>query len=353
MMQPHRARLLLATLLVAAVACSSNDERPPAAGSDSGSGASSHAGKTAASGGHANAGEDAVAEGGAGDAQGGASEGGASPIGHLGGLGPANVSGGSNATPAECDQVTWSEPVALASVSTPGADETLLAMTHDELTLLFSRGEDLFVVDRASATAAFAAPVAVTLPVGYTHQYGLGLSPDGLRLVAVSDTTDALADVSRSARQGSFDGEPSTARYDSIAYNAAQFGQYLSWPVLAQSGESLYYTALSGDGSVVYHARGKASFAVPLMSEDAATLGGSDGDLKLTVSVSADERIVFVLDEALGHAVGLRSSAPGAPYDTPVAFEGLRGAFTNAGCTRLYGTLDDAGALDVVIQTAE
>jgi hypothetical protein len=335
----------IAVLLVAPLACS-DDERPAAAGSgESSTGGSSHAG-IGSHGGQSNAGAPGAELGGSGEAEGGAAMAGSDPIGHVGGLGTTTSGGAFSDTPSDCDDVSWSEPVALTGISTPGADETLLTMTHDELSIVFSRDDALYVADRASAAAAFGSPAEVTLPAGYTHQYGLAISPDGLTLVAVSDTSEGFADISRAARQGAFDAEPSTARYDSIAYDANQYGRYLTWPVLSKSGESLFYTALIGDSSYVYHAHGQASFAVPA---GMGVLGGEGGDLKLTQSVSADERVVYVFDQALGYSVGYRSSAPGAPYYMPVPFEALRGVFTNDGCSRLYGTADDGASLDVVI----
>src|SRR5690349_466885 len=92
---------VLAALLALPLACS-EDDRPAAAGSGaSSSGASSHAGKSnGRSSGQGQGGEATASEGGVGAAEGGAPMAGSDPIGHLGGLGPANTGGSSNPTPA-------------------------------------------------------------------------------------------------------------------------------------------------------------------------------------------------------------------------------------------------------------
>ncbi|HYQ16104.1 MAG TPA: hypothetical protein VEQ58_10105, partial [Polyangiaceae bacterium] len=59
----------------------------------------------------------------------------------------------------------------------------------------------------------------------------------------------------------------------------------------------------------------------------------------------------FVLDEALGHVVGLWSATPAAELTQAVQLSGLESAFMNEGCSRLYGSRVLATSLDVVIET--
>jgi hypothetical protein len=342
-----RRRFWIALLLFGAspAACSSDGERPAAAGSDG------SAGKLNGIGGKPSEGE---GEGGSADSAPGGTDqgtGGEEPFGHLGGLGPVNSGGGGVPAAALCDvAATWGDAQPLSGIS-GGADERLLAMTHDELSIVFTRDDALMVADRASSSAGFDPPIALTLPAGYSHRHGVTLSSDGLRLVLVSDTGAGFAEVTRSSRQGAFGSAPSSARFSALNYDANQFGAELSSPVLSNDDRSLYFVRLTGDASLVYHALGETTFAVPEMSEDMVTLGGHEGDAKLTQSVSADERSLFIHDAALGHVSGLWSSAPGAPFTEPAHFPGFESVFTNHDCTRLYGTRKLEDARDIVVAT--
>jgi hypothetical protein len=334
----------LALGAVCPLACSSADDQraPPAgagapnagrAGADGSNGSGAAAGE--ALGGSAAAGE-------AGDAN----------IGHIGGGGSLAIGGAPVYDEPMCDvQAAWGSPVPLAVISTANADERLLSLTHDALTIVFARDGVAMVADRVAASDDFGAPLPLTLPLGYTHEHGVALHPDGLGLVVVSDT-GTFAEIQRAARSAAFDGVPSSVRFMELAYNAALYGATLSSPVLSASGTSLYFTQVGGSTSKVFHAQGTTTFPVPAMPED-LTLGGMDGDLKLTLSVAADERTLFFFDEALGHAAGLWNVAPGAPFYELARFEGLQSVFTDSGCERLYGTRMVEGSLDVVLEAPQ
>jgi hypothetical protein len=342
--------LALAAWLSAPMACSTDDARPAPAGSG-GSGAAPSAsageGSSEVNGG---ASEGPNAEGGA-DALGGAGSD-LPPIGMLGGLGPVAGGGAPSAGPSECDsEQEWGDGVSLSTVSTPGADERLLALTHDELSIVFSRDDTPMVADRTDADRDFGEPVVLTLPAGYTHEHGLALSPDGRALVVVSVDRFKLAQVSRSSRGGAFDGAVDESRFAYINANNQSVHAYLSSPVLSRSGSTLFLTQIAGESSRVYRAEGEGIFSLREMSEDTVTLGSDDADAKLTLSVSSDLRTLFVLDEALGHVTGLWSSALGSPYTHATQFSELEGAFTSDGCGRLYGTRSVDDSLDVVVHT--
>jgi hypothetical protein len=329
------------------VSCSSDDERqPPPASSTAGS-KSQLPGEGGGSG--------AETGGAPQQSEGGAPVevvGGEGGIGHLGLGGTVTAAGAPMYDDPLCDrEASWSGDAPLANISTPDADERLLGMTFDALTVVFSRGDALLVADRASATADFGTPVAVTLPEPYTHTRGVALRSDGLAMIVVEAEGKLFADVTRSARSGTFDGEPDPARFLAVAENSELFSGKLSSPVLAADG-SLYFTQIGPSSSRVFHshlAEGDALFEVPAMSEDTVTLGGEDGKSKLTQSVSSDERTLFFFDEALGHTVGLWNSGPATPFVDPAEFPELLSVFSVAGCTHLYGTREVGGSLDVVL----
>jgi hypothetical protein len=274
-------------------------------------------------------------------------------IGHIGGGGSLSIGGAPTFDDPICDlAASWGGAVPLPVISTPAADERLLSLTHDTLSIVFTRDGVPMIADRTAASDDFGTPLTLTLPAGYTHEHGVALHPDGLGLVIVSDA-GGFADIERAARSGVFDGPPSSARFMELADNAAQYGAVLSAPVLSASGTSLYFTQLGLSTSRVFHAQGTSNFPVPAMPEDLVTLGGMDGDLKLTLSVSADERTLFFFDEALGHAAGLWSVAPGAPFYELARFEGLQSVFTDSSCERLYGTRRVEGSLDVVLEARQ
>jgi hypothetical protein len=329
-------------------ACGSNKtDAPPPPGASSGkSSGAVHPGSAGSSSG----GDSAENLGGAAQADAGEA-GSLPPIGHLGGDGPVAENGGApQSTPPECDsQATWGSPIALTGISTAGADEHLLSLTHDELTIVFVRGDQLFVADRADAEQDFGAPVPLTLPDPYTHEQGVALSPDGLALVVVTKTSSAFADVTRAARSGAFDSAADPARFAWVNDHAKNYGN-VSAPVLTAKNDSLFYTQRMATTSLVFRARGKGYFTDAEM-QDAVTLGADDGKAKLGRSISSDERVLFVYDEALGHAAGLWSAAASAPFTEVVHFPGLESVFTSQGCSRLYGTRKVDSSLDIVIET--
>jgi hypothetical protein len=342
---PVRFWLGVALAGALASACGSDDTLPPPAssagsanGGRSGSvnGPVDRAGETSTS---AGAG-DAPAQGGAGDTP---------PIGTIGGDFPAAENGGAppNPTPT-CDLTAkWGAPVGLAGLNS-AADEQLLAMTHDELSLVLSRGDALFVADRADAAADFAAPVAVSLPAAYTFAHGLALSDDGLTLVLVSQDQLKLAEVTRSARGKTFGTAANTTRFAWVNANLTQSG-LLSSPVLSADGKGLVLTRLESADMTAFWVRGaKLDEATAL---DAVTLGAVDGKHKLTQSLSADLRTLFFFDEAVGHSAALQSTTPLAAFTERIELSGLLSAFSNSACSRLYGTREVDGSLDVVVET--
>jgi hypothetical protein len=216
-------------------------------------------------------------------------------------------------------------------------------MTPDERTLVFSRDDALFVLDEGEASP-------VTLPLGYTHTRGVSLTADGLSLIVVAEDGSRFAEVSRSSRSAAFAGEASTTRFTVLNNGQITSGDVLSSPALSADGTSFYYTARKGPSvAFVYRAYGAGLSETEM--QDPVTLGTEDGQAKLVVSVSADERTLFVLDEALGYVTGLWSATPAAEFSDAVSFEGFDTVVTSLACDRIYGTTEVDGSLGVVMGT--
>ena len=339
-----RFSLGLALLGAVALACSSKDSPPPPAADDSAGGPTG--------GGKLETGGDGStpSEGGADSLGNGGAAGETSLIGTIGGDFPVGISGGAPSdAPAACDPAAkWGKPVPLAKLSTKQADERLLAMSHDELSLIFSRGSELLVADRSDAQGDFAAPVTITLPSEYTFESGLALSSDGLTLVAIRKDLSAFADVTRGSRGQTFDAAPNTSRFSWVNLTLGQSGQ-LSWPVLSADDKTFVFTRLEGSDMTAFRIRGDHFDKAEVL--DPVTLGAVDGKHKLTQSLSADERTLFFFDEAVGHVAALGSMNTRAAYIERFELPGLLSAFSNVGCGRLYGTLEVDGSLDLVVET--
>lgn len=272
------------------------------------------------------------------------------PVGDIdGGSFAVSKGGAPSDSPPACDpKGAWDIATLLDGVSTE-ADERLLAMTPDERTVIFERDGALLIAERPSVDADFTTASALALPAGYDVARGLALGARGLELVIVKDDGTAFAALSRSSRGEQFGGEPSTERF-AVVNDARTFsGGELSSPVLSEDGKTFFYAQRAGGRAEVWRATGTE---LDLRTKlDPVTLGGEPGRAKLPSSVSADGRVLFVLDEALGHIVGLWSETPVAAFTRAVPFPDLSSAFTNTDCDRLYGTREDGASLDVVIAT--
>lgn len=323
------------------VACGSDKSLPPPAGA-AGSAGSAHSGGSVHSGGDAPSnteGGDAQSEGGAGNAP---------PLGSIGGDAPSGEAGAPPNPPPSCDVGRkWGKPVKL-SLSTPQADERLLSMTHDELSLVFSRDDQLFVADRTDPKQDFGAPMALTLPSGHTFEHGVALGADGLTLVIVRTDQQGLAEVKRSERGKPFEPDASVARFSFVNLAVTQSG-LLSSPVLSRDGESLVLTRLEAADQTGLRLRGSRFDQVEQL--DSVTFGAEDGKHKLSQSLSDDARTLFFFDESTGHAAALGTVTPRAAFTLRADFPDLLSAFTNVGCGRLYGTLEVDGSLDLVVET--
>jgi len=334
----------LGLTLCLGVACSSDSERraPPVGDGGSSSGAGAGAGgrkPTAGSGGRlgsdGGSGGEAAEAGNAGNASGAGGEGGL----EQGMIIPV--------TPSACSaSATWAGPTPLAGIST-AANERLLAITPDELDILFLRDDVLMSAHRATASAAFDAGAAVTLPADFSADAGVALSADGKTMVLLGTDGQTFAAVTRSSRSGTFGVTVDTSAFTGINQRAIQTMQHYAAPVLAPDGKSFVFSAFTPEPdtgfpsgfegvSVVFESLSTSTgWAMPeSISEN--LFDGTSASRALPSALSSDSRTLFYFDEGAGEQVARFRDRPDAPLYTAVDLGARSGAVPDAKCDRLY-----------------
>lgn len=350
----RRARFLIwiSLCLCAASACGGGDDgrAPPVQGGDDDddtAGASSTAGKNSAGGKSSTAGSGMQSDAGQGSGGGGGSASG--DRGQQGGAAGDGIDYETAGTPAmlpgvcDADLMLGSEqPLELTTdVSAP----RLLSMTPDELSIAFlttgAPDPVLYVADRASTEEEFA-PLEVTLPEGYEAESGVSLAADGRRLILVRADHAGFGAISRAARGQAFGVTVDTAPFAFINSAKPMSGRDLGWPVLSSDGGTLYFLSYFGQGLVVQSTKGQDGVFDLGKEIDEYTLGGSEGEYKYINGISTDQRAMFYLDEASGHAMAIFRSRPGGPFYDPVDLGERQGVVPNGDCNRAYSSADGA-----------
>jgi hypothetical protein len=329
------------------------------AGSSSQAGSAQHPNDSGGEGGTGGAEGGAAAGGqaGAGDQGGGAHEevGGAAIGGSNGGL-PEGGEGAEGGAPplvsATCDLLAvWGNPQPLAGISTPDADETLLALTADELSLIFRRDSELYRSERASRDEAWQTPVGVTLPEGYTAEHGVALSQDGLRLVLTQADRRAFAEITRSSRDDDFGPTADSSAFFAINDESGYQNYDYGWPLIAVSDQALYYVGQYGNSFVFPSTREAAGWIPGWELYDASS--GLGGNARLITGLSADERTLFAFDEHLGYVVSVWRDGPSEPFKLGGELPERLTALPSVSCQQLYTTRVVDASLDIVVETPE
>ena len=339
-----------------AVACSSNsDEHAPmvsdgGAPAHAGAGGRSQVGKSG-SGGTAEAGSTgenddggmAGAAGSAGYASDEAGEGGEGGAWEPGMVVPVK--------PGACSETaTWPHATPLEGISTD-ADEQLLAITPDELDILFLRDGSPMSAHRDLASTAFGAADAMTIPDGYGTKDGVALSSDGktLVLLATSGPTagQSFAAFTRPSRSAAFDGTADATAFAVINQRAIQTGQHYAAPILAPDGKSFVFSAFTPipEGgfpngfqgvSLVYEAVWTESGWTMPESISMALFDGSSVTRALPSGLASDSRTLFYFDEGSGKQMARFRDRPDSPLYGVVELDTRKGAVPDAPCDRLY-----------------
>jgi len=345
-------RYLATTLgvLFVGIACSSNsDERAPAvndggASSTSGAGGRPSVGKGGNGGSEAgSAGEvDAAGTGGA------AGEGGSSGEAGAGGVGGQWEEGTViPVEPSACsEKAAWSKATPLAGISS-AADERLLAITADELDILFLRDDLPMRAHRDLSSAEFGAPATLTIADGYGVDTGAALSADGTTMVLVATSGQSFAAFTRSARRADFEPNADTSAFTGINQRALQTMQHYAAPVLAPDGKTFVFSAFTPEPeggfptgyeglSMVYQSAWSPNgWSMPdSISQD--LFDGTTVARPLPTGLSSDSRTLFYVEEGSGEQKARFRDRPDAPLYTVVDLEQRTRATPDSKCDRLY-----------------
>lgn len=323
-----RSALGIVLLLAAcAVACGDDEERTPSEqlgeGGQGGGNAGSGAGGAAGDGG-SGAETAEGGEGGAGGA-GGAEDPFVCPPPPV-----AEISGDPVCDPG----ASWGEDTPVPM--TPGLQDQLVAITPDELTLVWysvtGSAGSLRVADRASVEEEFGEGQVIERDV-------IAVSPDGLRLVALAEDSPGFVELTRTARGEAFSGE-STDSFELLNAEASASGRRLISAAFSADDRTLYYSVLDESDEYPLRVSRRANGEPWPVGErvEVCQLRGFGVLARMPTGVSADGLTLFYYDPIYGTAnAAWRASAEG----DFVLFQSLgerAPAQPNTTCTRLYYT---------------
>jgi hypothetical protein len=352
-------------------ACASGDKHPApvGAGADAASGATA-SGEGAQSG--DSAGDAGAGHGGRGgssnDPPGGETSGGAGAGDAAGGNGPdpagaaGHASGGEgmipdgpftgpdpfpcesdNAEPpnfsADCALTgAWGAGEAVASEAAEGA--SLIGVTPDELTLVWSeaRGSEphYYFADRSSPGEAFGSAQEVA------GGHLLAVSPNGLRLVALSADQSALLSLSRSDRASAF-GAAAEDEFSLLDEDARAKGWSFSSCALSPDDRTLFYTVGAGDTQHPLRVSKRDDTGPWPVGEqlDQCEFEAHGGYGRYPTGVSADGKTLFFYDSWRGMARAAWRESTTSAFTWFRDLEELIVSQPNAACNRLYYTVAD------------
>ncbi|MEO7033584.1 MAG: hypothetical protein ABI548_06895 [Polyangiaceae bacterium] len=328
--------LIPAALLCLAVGCSSNPDSNAAPYSGDGDSSGGASGSRS----HIPTGPSRAGSGG------GVGDGGAATNGEGGEGGEAGEGGLQQGMvvvvkPSTCSEAAnWTAAAPVMGVSTT-SDEKLLSITADELDIVFARDGALLHAHRATATAAFDAGTAITLPDGYSEVGGASLSADGKTLVVVQTDGLGFAALTRASRTADFGMTADPSAFVGLNARAVQTQEHCAAPVLAPDGKSLVFAAYSlAPGATARVYESLLSSGAWAMPEDVSydIFDGTTEKRALPSGLSADSRTLFYYDEATSKQAARFRDRPDAPLYTVVDLGDRVGAIPNAACDHVYYT---------------
>jgi hypothetical protein len=248
----------------------------------------------------------------------------------------------------------WATAVALA-LPTTGSDH-LQSVTPDELSVAWSAqggpASTFNVADRSVVTDAFGTPQALSVP----GAEAVSLSPDGLRVAALSSTLASVVELTRPARGMTF-GSPGDGTFATLNANAASTGTQFADIVISADDLTLYYSSYDGSGAVAYtvyvstrSGTGPWPVGQPLQQ---CELKGAGTVSRRPTGISADGLTLFYFDEHSSSAKAAFRPAVNAPFVHFVDL-GLRlQAQPNSACSQLYFSASEDASVEIFTSAAQ
>ena len=280
--------------------------------------------------------------------------GGAAPNGPFPGPDPFPCDSDADAVPpaftAVCSpRAGW--PAAVAAPITVGANASLLGITPDELTIVWLEPESsqvvYFVADRSSVDGAFGQAQRLE------GENVLAVSPDGLRLVVLSDDQGALLERTRSARGQPF-GSRGEGDFILINADAQALGHGFSSCVFSPDGLGLFYTVGGTDERhPLRDSRRSAGEAWPIgVALKGCELEAHAGFGRYPTGVSSDGKTLFFYDAWREVARGAWRETSDGPFTWFRDLGDWRAVQVNAACDSLYYSAVD-GAAPILVSLAQ
>ncbi|HYQ40319.1 MAG TPA: hypothetical protein VER11_00075, partial [Polyangiaceae bacterium] len=227
------------------------------------------------------------------------------------------------------------------------SDEQLLAITADELDILFLRDHVPMRAHRELASAEFDAGTTLTIADGYGVDTGVALSAEGTTMVLLATTGQSFAAFSRSSRSADFEPSADTSAFAAINQRALQTMQHYAAPILAPDGKAFIFSAFAPEPetgfpmgyeglSMVYESAWSMNGWVMPDSISQDLFDGTTAERPLPSGLSSDSRTLFYVEEGSGKQMARFRARPDAPLYTVVDLEQRTRATPNAKCDRLY-----------------
>jgi hypothetical protein len=219
----------------------------------------------------------------------------------------------------------------------------LIGVTPDELTIAWAEPERslprYYVADRASLEEEFGPKQLVSAA------NVLCLSPDGLRLVGLSESHGGLLVLGRADRSSEF-GSESEGEFSDLNADALAQGYTFSSCAFAPDDRTLYYTAGAIDERYPLRVstRGDAGAWPVGAAIEGCEFEAHGGYGRYPSGVSADGKTLFFYDSWRGEA---RAAFRGDSTGAFTWFRDLGALFVpqpNQACDRLYGSVADPDA---------
>lgn len=359
-----RAWLLCSLVAAAALSASCSDKRPAGPGGVADAGATSggklaHGGSAATGAGHDAGG---AADGTLGGADAGGEDGG--PVAGKGGAATAGTSGSLGGAgpdpippvgePPQCrHSATHVKPVLIA-VSGAGND-LLQAITPNELSLVWKRGNTYFVADRTKPEDAFGPAQQVTGSANYS---AVSLSSDGLTLIAVTQDL-SVVEMTRTAGGAFSDPSPDAGDFQQFNQTISTIpsaSQVLTDAVISAEETSFFFShylsTSTGSYATVHESHrsgGEWSFTGAALGK---VLNASDDKRRVPTGVSADLLTLFYRDEVNGDFRAAWRVNQDVEFDYSEALDlgaGVQAAAPNEHCSRIYFSAQGASDLDLFV----